>query len=284
MSWLTTRWGRRTSSTASRSVTSRRNWKGSLTVASFDLCAHAKASGLGDKLSYFDQDAWMCDAATRTGGNSFEQWVKTTSPTPEQVERYKFVPHVIEPSAGADRFTLAVLCEAYTETTVPDAKGVPQPRTFMRFHPRLAPVKCAVFPLVNKDGMPEKALSLYRELKPAFNTVFDDKGAVGRRYARQDEAGTPFCVTIDTQTLGDDTVTIRERDTQEQRRVPTEPGEGRSAESVGAGSLTTDRSPPVATGGLRVAVYFFLFSSQNICALSPFFVLNSVGSLPPGRA
>ena len=186
----------------------------------YDLTAHAKASGLGDKLSYFDQDAWMADADERTGGNSFEQWVKTTSPTPEQVERYKFVPHVIEPSAGADRFVLAVLCEAYTETTVPDAKGVPQPRTFMRFHPRLAPVKCAVFPLVNKDGMPEKALALYRELKPAFNTVFDDKGAVGRRYARQDEAGTPFCVTIDTQTLSDDTVTIRERDTQAQRRVP----------------------------------------------------------------
>ena len=187
---------------------------------SFDLTAHAKASGLGDKLSYFDQHAWMADAATRTGGNSFEQWVKTTSPTPEQIERYKFVPHVIEPSAGADRFLLAVLCEAYCEEMVPDAKGVPQPRTFMRFHPRLAPVKVAVFPLVNKDGMPEKALKLYRELKPAFNTVFDDKGAVGRRYARQDEAGTPFCVTIDTQSLSDDTVTIRDRDTQLQRRVP----------------------------------------------------------------
>ena len=186
----------------------------------YDLTQHAKHSGLGDKLSYFDQDAWMADAATRTGGNSFEQWLKTSTPTPDQVERYKFVPHVIEPSAGADRFTLAVLCEAYTETTVPDAKGVPQPRTFMRFHPRLAPVKCAVFPLVNKDGMPEKALALYRELKPAFNVVFDDKGAVGRRYARHDEAGTPFCVTIDTETLQNDTVTIRERDTQAQRRVP----------------------------------------------------------------
>jgi glycyl-tRNA synthetase len=186
----------------------------------YDLTQHAAHSGLGDKLSYFDQDAWMADADKRTGGNSFEQWLKTANPTPEQVARYKFVPHVIEPSAGADRFTLAVLCEAYSEEMVPDAKGVPQPRTFMKFHPRLAPVKCAVFPLVNKDGMPEKALKLYRELKPAFNTVFDDKGAVGRRYARQDEAGTPFCVTIDTQTLSDDTVTIRDRDTQVQRRVP----------------------------------------------------------------
>ena len=90
----------------------------------------------------------------------------------------------------------------------------------MKFHPRLAPVKCAVFPLVNKDGMPEKALALYRELKPLFNVAYDDKGAVGRRYRRQDEAGTPFCVTIDGETMTNDSVTIRDRDSLRQQRVP----------------------------------------------------------------
>ena len=133
--------------------------------------------------------------------------------------KYQFTPHVIEPSAGADRFTLAVLCEAFTEEEVKDAKGNAETRTVMRFHPRLAPIKCAVFPLVNKDGMPEKAMALYRALKPHFNVFFDDKGAVGRRYRRQDEAGTPFCVTIDGDTTKDDTVTIRDRDTMKQERV-----------------------------------------------------------------
>src|SRR5438105_15408082 len=90
----------------------------------------------------------------------------------------------------------------------------------MRFHPRLAPIKAAILPLVNKESMPEKAYALYRELKNPFNVFYDDKGAVGRRYRRQDEAGTPYCITIDGQTLQDDTVTIRNRDTTEQRRVP----------------------------------------------------------------
>jgi glycyl-tRNA synthetase len=185
----------------------------------YDLTQHATHSGLGEKLSYFDQDAWMADADQRTT-NAFEQWVKTANPIPEQIAKYKFVPHVIEPSAGADRFTLAVLCEAYTEEQVPDAKGNLETRTVMKFHPRLAPIKAAVFPLVNKDGMPEKAMKLYRELKPHLYAVYDDKGAIGRRYRRQDEAGTPFCITIDGDTLKDDTVTIRDRDTLQQRRVP----------------------------------------------------------------
>ena len=104
---------------------------------------------------------------------------------------------------------------------VPGKDGSPgEERTVMKFHPRLAPVKAAVFPLVNKDGMPEKAMKLYRELKPFFNVFFDDKGAVGRRYRRQDEAGTPFCVTIDGDTMKDDTVTVRDRDTLKQERVP----------------------------------------------------------------
>ena len=106
-----------------------------------------------------------------------------------------------------------MLCEAYTEDKVPDAKGNEETRIVMQFHPRLAPIKAAIFPLVNKDGMPEKAMELYRELKPHFNVVYDDTGAVGRRYRRQDEAGTPFCITIDGDTMKDDTVTIRDRDT-----------------------------------------------------------------------
>jgi glycyl-tRNA synthetase len=183
----------------------------------YDLKAHAQHSGQDEKLMYFDEDRWNADAATRTT-NSFKAWLETNPPA-EEVAKYRFFPHVIEPSAGADRFTLAVLCEAYTEEQVPDAKGKLEPRTVMKFHPRLAPIKCAIFPLVNKDGMPEKAMQLYRELKPHFNVFFDDKGAVGRRYRRQDEAGTPFCVTIDGDTLKDDTVTIRDRDTMVQERV-----------------------------------------------------------------
>lgn len=134
--------------------------------------------------------------------------------------REKYVPHVIEPSAGADRAALAFLCQAYQEDMVPDEKGKPAERVFLRLHPRLAPIKAAVFPLVSKDGMPEKAQALYRELKAHWNVFYDEKGAVGRRYRRQDEAGTPFCVTIDGQTLEDDTVTIRDRDTTKQWRVP----------------------------------------------------------------
>jgi glycyl-tRNA synthetase len=131
----------------------------------------------------------------------------------------RFVPHVIEPSAGADRATLAFLCEAYCEDAIPDEKGVPQPRTVMKLHPRLAPVKAAVFPLVKRDGMPEIAAMIYRHLKQYWNVFYDEKGAIGRRYRRQDEAGTPFCITVDGQTLTDQTVTIRDRDTCQQWRV-----------------------------------------------------------------
>jgi glycyl-tRNA synthetase len=137
----------------------------------------------------------------------------------DEVTRERYTPHVIEPSAGADRGTLAFLCEAYCEDTAPDEHGKPQERTVLKLHPRLAPFKAAVFPLVKKDGMPEIAQRLYRELKPHFNVYYDDGGAVGRRYRRQDEAGTPYCLTIDGQTLQDQTVTIRDRDTLAQRRI-----------------------------------------------------------------
>ena len=136
----------------------------------------------------------------------------------ETKERY--IPYVIEPSGGVDRAALAFLCEAYCEDTAPDEHGKPQPRTVMKLHPRLAPVKVAVFPLVKKDGMPEVAVKIHADLKAAgVATFYDEKGAVGRRYRRQDEAGTPFCVTVDGQTLQDQTVTIRDRDSLEQVRI-----------------------------------------------------------------
>ncbi len=131
----------------------------------------------------------------------------------------RFVPHVIEPSAGADRATLAFICEAYCEDEAPDDEGKLQKRTVMRFHPRLAPIKAAVFPLVKKDGMPELAKSIYLKLKRHFNVFYDEKGAVGRRYRRQDEAGTPYCITVDGQSLIDQTVTIRDRDSLRQERI-----------------------------------------------------------------
>jgi glycyl-tRNA synthetase len=131
----------------------------------------------------------------------------------------RYTPHVIEPSAGADRAALAFLCEAYTEDEAPDENGVMKPRTLMKFHPRLAPVKAAVLPLVKKDRMPDIAKDIYRTLKPHFNVFYDEKSAVGRRYRRQDEIGTPYCITVDGQTLEDNTVTFRDRDSLEQWRV-----------------------------------------------------------------
>ena len=132
----------------------------------------------------------------------------------------RFIPYVIEPSGGVDRATLAFLCEAYCEDEAPDEHGKPQKRTVMKLHPRLAPVKVAVFPLVKKEGMPEVATGIYESLKAAGVACFyDEKGAVGRRYRRQDEAGTPFCVTVDGQTLQDQTVTIRDRDSLAQDRI-----------------------------------------------------------------
>lgn len=134
--------------------------------------------------------------------------------------RERFIPHVIEPSAGADRATLAFLCEAYDEDTAPDEKGNPQERTLLRLHPRLAPIKAAVFPLIKKEGMPEKAAEIYRALKVAgIEATYDVSGAIGRRYRRQDEIGTPFCFTIDGQTIQDGTVTVRDRDSLEQKRI-----------------------------------------------------------------
>ncbi len=129
-------------------------------------------------------------------------------------EKRRYVPYVIEPSAGVDRAALAFLCDAYAEDEVGG-----EPRTVLRLHPRLAPIKAAVLPLVKKDGMPEKALAVFRRLKAEYPVFYDEKGAIGRRYRRQDEAGTPYCITIDGDTLTSDTVTVRERDTCAQERV-----------------------------------------------------------------
>ncbi|MEN6449037.1 MAG: glycine--tRNA ligase [Thermoguttaceae bacterium] len=138
----------------------------------------------------------------------------------DELSKERFVPHVIEPSAGADRATLAFLCEAYNEDEAPDENGKPTKRVFLKLHPRLSPIKAAVFPLVKKDGMPEVARDIYKALKPHMTAFYDEKGAVGRRYRRQDEVGTPFCITVDSQTLQDGTVTIRDRDTLQQWRLP----------------------------------------------------------------
>jgi glycyl-tRNA synthetase len=134
----------------------------------------------------------------------------------------RFIPHVIEPSSGADRATLAFLCEAYTVDEVPDENGKASERVSLKLHPRLAPFKAAVFPLVKKDGMPQVAQEVYGALKQSMNVFYDEKGAVGRRYRRQDEIGTPFCITVDGQTLSDGTVTIRDRDSLKQWRVKKE--------------------------------------------------------------
>ncbi|MCW5827895.1 MAG: glycine--tRNA ligase [Deltaproteobacteria bacterium] len=133
--------------------------------------------------------------------------------------RERFVPYVIEPSAGADRGTLAFLVDAYAEDTAPDEKGQPETRIVMRFHPRIAPVKAAVFPLTKKDGMPEMADRLYRDLKKRWNVDYDLSGSIGKRYRRQDEIGTPFGITVDADSVKDGTVTVRDRDTMKQERV-----------------------------------------------------------------
>jgi glycyl-tRNA synthetase len=129
-------------------------------------------------------------------------------------EKRRYIPFVIEPAAGADRATLAFLCDAYDED---EAQG--ETRVVLRLHPRLAPVKAAILPLVRKEGMPERAENLYKALKKRWPVVYDEAAAIGRRYRRQDEIGTPLCFTIDGDTMKDGTVTVRERDSMKQERV-----------------------------------------------------------------
>ena len=137
----------------------------------------------------------------------------------DEATKEKFTPYVIETSAGASRSFMAFLVEAYHEEEAPNADGAMEMRVVMKLHPRLAPIKIAIFPLVNRDGMPELSRKLEADLRPYFRVFYDDSGAVGRRYRRQDEVGTPYCVTIDSQTLQDQTVTVRDRDSMIQERV-----------------------------------------------------------------
>jgi glycyl-tRNA synthetase len=134
----------------------------------------------------------------------------------DQVANRRYIPFVVETSVGADRTTLAVLVNGYREEVVP---GEQEGRVVLGIEPRLAPVKAGIFPLVKKDGMPEFAEKLARELRTRFPVFYDESGAIGRRYRRQDEVGTPFCLTVDGQTLQDGTVTVRDRDTLAQERV-----------------------------------------------------------------
>ncbi|PID56221.1 glycine--tRNA ligase [candidate division KSB3 bacterium] len=129
----------------------------------------------------------------------------------DEARQERYIPYVIEPSAGADRSTLAFLVDAYDEE---------EERVVLRFHPKLAPVKAAVFPLMRKEGHPEKAREIEKILRPHFKVQYDESGNIGRRYRRQDEIGTPYCVTVDHDTFQDDSVTLRDRDSMEQVRVP----------------------------------------------------------------
>jgi glycyl-tRNA synthetase len=144
----------------------------------------------------------------------------------DQEANTKYIPHVIEPSAGVDRLILALICEAFEEEEVPNEKGQPETRTVLRFHPRVAPIKAGIFPLLkNKPELVNKALEVRDMLRPHMNVFYDDAGAIGRRYRRQDEAGTPFCITVDFDTIGENgpelagTVTLRHRDSMTQERV-----------------------------------------------------------------
>ena len=145
----------------------------------------------------------------------------------DEETKEKFIPHVIEPSAGADRTLLALLCEAFEEEEVTDQHGKKETRIVLRFHPRMAPIKVGIFPLLkNKPALVEKAQAIASSLRPYMTVFYDEAGAIGRRYRRQDEVGTPFCITVDFETLGDpdpalaETVTLRERDSMKQWRIP----------------------------------------------------------------
>lgn len=160
----------------------------------FDLSQHQALSK--KKQQYFDNDL---NEAGQAYGN--------------------YVPYVIETSAGADRLFLMTLCQAFTTEEVTEGEAT-KTRIYLKLHPALAPVKAAVFPLVRKDGLPEKAQQILNDLKYDFNVVYEERDAIGKRYTRQDLIGTPFCIAVDYETLENDTVTIRDRDSREQKRLP----------------------------------------------------------------
>jgi len=204
---------------------------------SFDLTQHQTHSG--KQLEYFDEELKVaCDVMSADQKAAFieETYAARTNPeitreetttTCEKLFKGLYIPHVIEPSAGLDRLALAILANAFDEEEVTDDKGKTETRTVLHFHPRIAPIKVGVFPLLkNKPELVSKAREIVALLRPHMSVFYDETGAIGRRYRRQDEAGTPFGVTIDFDTLGEekpefkDTVTLRERDSMEQRRIP----------------------------------------------------------------
>ena len=132
-----------------------------------------------------------------------------------------YVPYVVETSIGADRLFLAVLSQAYTELEVTEGEKTKK-RIFLKFHPAIAPVKAAILPLVKKDGLPEKAREIFNDLKFDFKVIYEEQAAIGKRYTRQDLIGTPYCIVVDHDTLETNTVTVRDRDTTEQVRMPIE--------------------------------------------------------------
>ena len=203
----------------------------------FDLTQHQIHSG--KQLEYFDEELKAaCDALTPEQKAAFIEETfsqrSNSSITREEVTSFceklfkgLYVPHVIEPSAGLDRLALAILANAFDEEEVTDEKGKTEIRTVLHFHPRVAPIKVGVFPLLkNKPELVAKAKEIVGMLRPHMSVFYDETAAIGRRYRRQDEVGTPFGVTIDFETLGEekpefkDTVTLRERDSMEQRRIP----------------------------------------------------------------
>jgi len=185
-----------------------------------DANGQPKYRGSGKDLTYYDDDAFLRDK-DRLGVKSFKEYCERRKDESDPGAPYRYIPHVIEPAAGADRATLAFLCEAYDVDEAPDDSGKMQSRTVLRLHPKLAPIKAAVFPLIKKDGMPETAAKIYGDLKRAgIAAYYDQQAAIGRRYRRQDEIGTPFCITVDGETANDGCVTVRNRDTLEQTRVP----------------------------------------------------------------
>jgi len=151
----------------------------------------------------------------------------------DQESGEKFIPYVIEPAAGVDRGALVFLMDAYAEDEAPDAKGKLEKRTVLRLDPRLAPVKVAVLPLSRNADLSPKARDLAAALRKRWNTDFDDASAIGRRYRRQDEIGTPYCVTVDFDTLDDQAVTVRDRDTMQQERVGLDAIEAYLSERLG---------------------------------------------------
>lgn len=152
-------------------------------------------------------------------------------------EKQRYVPYVVETSIGADRLFLAILCNAYTEDKGVDAKGEEKNRVFLKIHPVLAPFQVAVLPLVRKQGLPEKAREIYEMLRYDFRVTYEEKGAIGKNYTRQDLIGTPFCITVDHQTLEDKAVTIRYRDSTEQERIAIDVLYQKIAEEVSLSGL-----------------------------------------------